>query len=255
MNFSINKRSFWKSLIMERIISLMPVFLYRVSWGWFLFRLINPIALIVPVGCRPAVVYVAWNIELLKLVRLDLFTWCPHGICNHRHLWWFLVQRLWLHLTSFLQFIFHLYLLIHVDALLKQWLHWVSPVIQIFVISERSHHDASSFVLHLVVALSWLLELRRQLVAVIAHLLLLLLTHISCTMMCCSCRLVGVGIPLRLRKQALKKRRVNNLVGKQWRWRVMILIPLCAMWILMLRSNWLLAGGWVCRITLLILAA
>lgn len=255
MKFSINKRSSWKSFL-ERIISFMPVFLYRVSWGWFLLWIINPIALVVPVGCRPAVVYVAWNIELLKLVRLDLFTWCPHGICNHRHLWWFLVQRLWLHLTSFLQFVFHLYLLIHVDALLKQWLHWVSPMIQIFVITERSHHLASaSFVLHLVVALAWLLELRCQLISVVAHLLLLLLTHISCTMMCCSCCLVGVGIPLRLRKQALKKWRVNDLVGKQWWRRVMILIRWGAMRILMLRSNWLLVGGWVWGIALLILAA
>lgn len=235
----------------------MPIFLYRVSWGWFLFRLVNPIALVVPVGCRPAVVYVAWNIELLKLVGFDLFTWCSHGICNRRHLWWFLVQRLWLlfhikRFASFLQFTFHLYLLIHVDALLEQRLHWVGPVVQIFVISERSHHDASSFVL-LRLAVAWLLELRCQLVRIIAHLLLLLLTHISCTMMCCSTSLVVVGV--HLRKQALQKWRVNDLVGEQRRWIwVMILIGLSTMWILMLRSNLLLIGSWVCLIGLQILA-
>lgn len=251
MNFSIYKGSFWNSLIMERVISLMPIFLYRLSWGWLLFRLVNPIALVVPVGCRPAVVYVAWNIELLKLVRFDLFTWCSHGICNRRHLWWFLVQCLWLCLTSFLQFIFHLYLLIHVDALLKQRLHWVGPVVQIFVISERSgHHDASFVLLRLAVA--WLLELRCQLAGVIAHLLLLLLTHVSCTMMCCSTSLVAVGV--HLRKQALKKWRVNDLIWEQRRWRVMILIRLSTMWILMLLSSCLLIGGWVCWISLLILA-
>lgn len=149
---------------MERVISIIAIFLYRVSWGRCILWLVNSVALLIPVCCRSALVNVGRNVELFKFIGPHLLArgpHCTHCVGNWRDFWGLRVERLRLRFTPPLQVlhvIFHLELLIDVDALLEQCLHRVGPVVQVFVIAKWSHHDACSSVM-LCSAVAWLLVL------------------------------------------------------------------------------------------------